>query len=263
MMHADIPIVRCILEIENSAPWHRLRARTPTGVGGAAAVAGTAFGSIVRAPLSSRAADYALETPVATAPAHRFVAAAVGRRGLALLAPGFFEYEWTAAGDLVVTLLRAVGELSRGGLGTRPGHAGWPTATPLAQCLGTSRVELAIVPVSQAELERGDAVAALWEDAFLPVRGFWPRDALDLTPAPVGVALAGSGLVVSAVKPAQQGSPLVLRCYKPTHRPGGGAGRVGAGGPAERAPRVRARRRGAGGPGVRGGGGDGGRPPPA
>src|SRR6266571_2671197 len=71
-------IVRCILEIENSAPWHRLRARTPTGLGGAAAVAGTAFGSIARAPLSSRAAGYALETPVATAPAHRFVAAAVG-----------------------------------------------------------------------------------------------------------------------------------------------------------------------------------------
>src|SRR3989454_693429 len=118
----------------------------------------TLFRSIVRAPLSSRAADYALETPVATAPAHRFVAAAVGRRGLALLAPGFFEYEWTAAGDLVVTLLRAVGELSRGDLGTRPGHAGWPTATPLAQCLGASRGEVAIVPVAQAELERGGLV---------------------------------------------------------------------------------------------------------
>src|SRR5207247_563634 len=88
MLHADTPIVRCILEIENSAPWHRLRARTPTGLGGAAAVAGTAFGNIARAPLSSQAAGYALETPVATAPAHRFVAAAMGRRGLALLARG-------------------------------------------------------------------------------------------------------------------------------------------------------------------------------
>ena len=240
MLHADSPIVRCILEIENSAPWHRLRARTPTGLGGAAAVAGTAFGSIARAPLSSQAAGYALETPVATAPAHRFVAAAMGRRGLALLAPGFFEYEWTAAGDLVVTLLRAVGELSRGDLGTRPGHAGWPIATPLAQCLGTSRVELAIVPVSQAELERGDAVAALWEDVFLPVRGFWLRDALDLTPAPVDVVLEGAGLVVSAVKPAQQGSPLVLRCYNATDRQVAGAWRFGAGDLVKSAHRVRA-----------------------
>src|SRR3989454_694647 len=200
----------------------------------------TLFRSIVRAPLSSRAADYALETPVATAPAHRFVAVAGGRRGLALLAPGFFEYEWTAAGGLVVTLLRAVGELSRGDLATRPGHAGWPTATPLAQCLGTSRVELAIVPVSQAELERGDAVAALWEDVFLPVRGFWLRDALDLTPAPVEVALEGSVLVVSAVKPAQQGSPLVLRCYNATDRQVAGAWRFGAGDLVKSAHRVRA-----------------------
>ena len=230
MLHADSPIVRCVLEIENAARWHRLRARTPTGLGGAAAVAGTAFGSIARAPRASGAADHVLETPVATAPAHRFIAAATGRRGLALLAPGFFEYEWTRAGDLVVTLLRAVGELSRGELGTRPGHAGWPTATPLAQCLGTSRVELAIVPVSHAEVERGDAVEALWEDAFLPVRGFWLRDALDLAPAPVDVVLEGSGLIVSAVKPAQQGSPLVLRCYNATDRLVAGAWRFGGSG---------------------------------
>src|SRR5439155_716194 len=82
--------------------------------------------------------------------------AADGRRGLALLAPGFFEYEWTSRGDLIMTLLRAVGELSRGDLPTRPGHAGWPTATPLAQCLGPCRVELALAPVPQAEVERGD-----------------------------------------------------------------------------------------------------------
>src|SRR5207244_1035300 len=80
-------------------------------------------------------AAYPLETPVRTAPAHRFVAAASGPRGIALLAPGFFEYEWTPGGDLVYTLLRSVGELSRADLPTRPGHAGWPTATPLAQCL--------------------------------------------------------------------------------------------------------------------------------
>jgi len=225
MLHADSPIVRCLLDIENRAAWHRLRARLPTrlGGGGTAAVAGTAFGAASRPPLVARAAEYPLETPVATAPAHRWVAAAEGRRGLALLAPGFFEYEWTVGGDLVMTLLRAVGELSRGDLPTRPGHAGWATATPLAQCLGASRVELAIVPVAQAELERGDAIPELWEDAFLPVRGFWLRDAAALAPAAVDVTLEGSGLVLSAVKPAQQGSPLRLRCYNATDRKAAGA----------------------------------------
>src|SRR5947207_590883 len=114
MLYADSPVVRCILDIDNQATWHRLRARVPTQVAGVPAVAGAPFGSVARPPVVMRAADYPLETPVATAPAQRFVAVADGRRGLALLAPGFFEYEWTRRGDLVLTLLRCVGELSRG-----------------------------------------------------------------------------------------------------------------------------------------------------
>jgi len=229
ILYADSPMVRCILDIDNQAAWHRVRARLPVGLHGAAAVAGTAFGSVARPPVTVDPADYPLETPVRTAPAHAFVAAASGARGLALFAPGFFEYEWTGRGDLLVTLLRAVGELSRGDLPTRPGHAGWPMSTPLAQCPGRSRLELAIAPISEAELERGDALPAFWEDAFLPLRGFWLRDAADLTPTPVDIALDGSGLVLSAVKPAQQGSPLVLRCYNATGRKAAGAWRFGEG----------------------------------
>src|SRR5438094_103258 len=227
ILYADSPMVRCILDIDNQAAWHRLRARLPVGLPGTAAVAGTAFGSVARPPIAVDPEDFPLEAPVRTAPAHGFVAAASGARGLALFAPGFFEYEWTGRGDLLVTLLRAVGELSRGDLPTRPGHAGWPTSTPLATCPGRTRVELAIVPVSEAELDCGDALPTLWEDAFLPLRGFWLRDALDLAPTPVDIALEGSGLVLSAVKPAQQGSPLVLRCYNATGRKTAGAWRFG------------------------------------
>src|SRR6266480_6540829 len=128
---ADSPMVRCLLDIDNQAAWHRVRARLPAGLSGAAAVAGTAFGAVARPPVTVDPSDYPLETPVRTAPAHAFVAAASGARGLAVFAPGFFEYEWTGRGDLLVTLLRAVGELSRGDLPTRPGHAGWPVSTPL------------------------------------------------------------------------------------------------------------------------------------
>lgn len=229
MLHADSPAVWCVLEIDNRAANHRLRARFPTGVAGVAAVAGAPFGAIARPPVAVDPADFPLETPVATAPAHRFVAAADGRRGLAVLAPGFFEYEWTGSGDLFVTLVRAVGELSRGDLPTRPGHAGWPVATPLAQCLGGQRIELAILPVSRAEVERGDAIPAAWEDVFLPIRGFWLRDARGLRSAPVDFALEGSGLVFSALKPAQAGSPLMLRCYNTTDRKAAGAWRFGEG----------------------------------
>jgi hypothetical protein len=46
-----------------------------------------------------------------------------------------------------MTLIRAVGDLSRNDLATRPsGHAGPPVATPAAQCLGLQRFELAFEP---------------------------------------------------------------------------------------------------------------------
>lgn len=238
ILQADSPAVRCMLEIDNQAANHRLRARLPTGLADVAAVAGAPFGTVARPPVLINPADYPLETPVATAPAHRFVVAADSRRGLAVLAPGFLEYQWTETGDLLMTLLRAVGQLSCGDLPTRPGHAGWPTATPLAQCLGRQRIELAILPLSQAEVERGDALPAAWEDVFLPLKGFWLRDAHELDPASVDIALEGAGLVCSALKPAQAGSPLVLRCYNATDRRAAGAWRFGEG--VKSAHRVRA-----------------------
>src|SRR6059036_2068609 len=78
ILYADSPMVRCILDIDNQAAWHRLRARLPVGLPGAAAVAGTAFGSVARPPITADPADYPLETPVRTAPAHGLVAAASG-----------------------------------------------------------------------------------------------------------------------------------------------------------------------------------------
>ena len=210
----DSPVVRCLLDLTNLGRDHRLRLRCPVGVGGAA-VSGQAFGAVARAPLTARAEAFPRETPVPTAPAHRFVAAAHANRGLALLAPGFFEYEWTASGDLVFTALRGVGELSRAGLATRPGNAGWPLSTPEAQCPGTDRIELALVPVSAQDLERGETLPELWEDVFLPFRARWLRGADLPRPPAFGVTLDGRGLVLSAVKPAQAGSGggLILRCY--------------------------------------------------
>ncbi len=235
---ADSAIVRVSLTIDNRNRYHRLRARLPTGLAGVAAIAGSAFGTVERPAVQVDAAAYPRETPVRTAPAQRFVAAARGGRGLAVLAPAFFEYEWTANGDLLVTLLRAVGDLSLGRLPTRPGHAGWPTAIPGAQCLGTTRIDLALVPVSASDVERGDALPHLWEEAFLPLHGLWLRDASPLNPLPVDITLEGTGLVFSALKPAQVGSPLVLRCYNATGRKAAGAWRFAQG--VKTAHRVRA-----------------------
>ncbi|MGH7517862.1 MAG: hypothetical protein ACREOC_10385 [Gemmatimonadales bacterium] len=237
-LHRGSPVLHCTLELDNGAIDHRLRLRCPTGLGGLPLVTGVQFGVVPRQPVTIDAAAYPRETPVATAPAHRFAAAASARRGLAVLAPGFFEVEWTAEGDLLVTALRAVGQLSRDDLTTRPGHAGWPTATPLAQCLGPDRMDLAIVPISANDLEHPDRLSGWWEDAFLPTSAWWLRDAVPPLASPDGIVLEGAGLVVSAVKPADSSSDLVLRCYNAGTRATAGRWRFGA--PRTAAVRVRA-----------------------
>ena len=221
-LHAGCPTVRCTLEIDNQASSHRLRVRFPTGIAGGSAVAGAQFGTETRAAVAADPRKYPRETPVATAPAHRFVAHASGHRGLAVFAPGFFEYELERKGDLLATLLRAVGDLSRPDLPTRPGHAGWPVATPQAQAHGTERLQLAFAPITSSELAGGTMLSELWEDLFLPVQGIWLRQATPLAPAPIDVRLEGYGLVFSAMKPAEQGDTMVLRCYNATGKPTAG-----------------------------------------
>ena len=238
-LYADSPIVRVTLEIDNRNRYHRLRARCVTGLEGVSVTAGAAFGVVERPAIRVDPTAYPRETPVRTAPAQRFVAVAHGNRGLAVLAPAFFEYEWTTGGDLVITLLRAIADLSRADLPTRPGHAGFPAPIPDAQCIGTTRIDLALAPVSPGDLERGDVIPQFWEDAFLPLHPLWLRDApAPLTLAPHDIKLEGTGLVFSSLKPAQLGSPLVLRCYNATGRKVAGAWRLGTG--VKTAHRVRA-----------------------
>jgi alpha-mannosidase len=237
-LYAGSPAVRCTLEIDNQASDHRLRLRAPTGLQRGNAVAGAQFGFIERIPLDGGRQKYSRETPVPTAPAHRYVARAVRSRGLALLAPGFFEYEVDRRGHLLVTLLRAVGQLSRDDLPTRQGHAGWPVETPGAQCQGMERVQLAFAPITQAQLEKGSVLPELWEDVFLPVQAAWLRQASPLSLEPFDIRLEGDGLVFSGLKPAERGSDMVLRCYNATGKPTVGTWHFGI--PVTRAHRARA-----------------------
>jgi alpha-mannosidase len=221
-------VLRCSLEIQNQADNHRLRARFRGGVSRTSASAGAQFGTVTRPAAIAPSGQYPRETPVATAPAHRFVACAARNRGLALLAPGFFEYELERSGDLLLTLLRAVGQLSRADLPTRPGHAGWPTPTPMAQCRGTDRIQFGLAPVTQAEVESGSLLPQLWEDLFLPIRPFWLRQASPLSPPGIDIRLEGDGLIFSLIKPAERGTAMVLRCYNATPRPTAGVWHLSA-----------------------------------
>ena len=215
--------IRCVIDLDNRARNRRLRLRLPTGIVSDVAVAGAPFGAARRH--AAPPPGSAMEAAVATAPAHRWVAAARGARGLAMLAPGFFEYEWTGR-DLLVTLLRSVGDLSRGDLATRTGHAGWVTPVPEAQCIGRDRIELAISPCGARDLMETERMEERWEDAFLPARGMWLRDAEGLAVREGRIELEGEGLVVSALKPAADGDGTILRCWNARDTPVSGRWRI-------------------------------------
>jgi mannosylglycerate hydrolase len=236
-LHAGSPTLRCTLGIDNQASDHRLRLRFPSGFSQAAAIAGGPMGPVRRDRMPTERPS-PTETPVTTAPAQRYVAAIGARAALVVLTPGFFEYELTPDGDLLVTVLRSVGQLSREDLATRPGHAAWPEPTPLAQCHGPDHLQVAVCVVSSEDIVHGSVLAELWEDAFLPIHGIWLRQATSLRLPPVDIRLEGKGLVFSALKPAEKGDEMVLRCYNATDAPTSGAWRFGV--PVATAVRTRA-----------------------
>ena len=222
---AGSPLLRCRIAGTNRRRNHRLRLVWGTGVHPEAVVADAAFGPVRRDPPAPPA--HARETVPDGMPLHRWVSVASGDRGAALLSDGLAEAV-VAPGRLGVTLLRAIGELSRARLPERPGHAGWPAATPAAQAQGRFRAAVAL----WLHGPHGDA---LWpalsrhaDDLLLPLEGTpWreplPPWAREGDAALAGPRLLGDGLEASTVTLTDDAAAVVLRAVNLTERPVDGA----------------------------------------
>jgi hypothetical protein len=227
-LDAGSRLIRFIVEGENGASRHRLRVgfRLPRGTRPLAHVADAQYGPIVRERREWREQDYPRERPVRTAPLHRWVSVP---GAFTVFARGAFEYELTDDGILAITILRSVEDLSRGDLSERPGHAGWPAATPLARDAGAFRVELALAadtatPASPAA--EWAALETLAEEFHTPMAGWTLGSGIEVPEVVPGPELRGAGLVVKAVKAAEEAPGLVLRCVNVTGEPVRGAWRL-------------------------------------
>ena len=205
----------------------RLRLVVQTRIASARTVADAAFWAVERAPLAISAADAAMEHVVPTAPLHRWVALFAHEAGATLISDGLAEYQSANDGSLAVTLVRSVGELSRADLPERPGHAGWPSPTPAAQCLGPYKARFALrlhgpdSDAVRAEIER------CAEDALLPIVGETLRSNMLPPRMAGGLELAGNGLAFSTASPAQRNGWTVLRCVNQRDTPTLGSWRIG------------------------------------
>ena len=197
---------------DNTARDHRLRVVFATGVRDANVWADAAFGPIHRVRLDVSESDRAMEFPTQTAPLHRYVSLFAEDRGVTVFGDGLAEYEANADGGVAVTLVRAVGELSRNNLPERPGHAGWPVPTPAAQCLGPFEASFALMLHGGRTPETIHAIELAADDALLPLTGATIRSALAVPDPVEGIELLGEGLAFSTIKDSEDGSSLVLRC---------------------------------------------------
>ncbi len=222
-LDASLPALRIAIDGENRGRDHRLRVHLATGLAGAATLADAAFRPVVRVPLSITAEAALMEQLVPSAPLHRWVARFGGAAGGTIFSDGLAEYESLDDGSVAITLLRAVGELSRHDLPERPGHSGWPAPTPDAQCLGPFSARLAIALHGADSPAQRDAIERLADDVLLPIVGETLRSNLADESEGAGLELEGDGLVFSAAAPAQREGWTMLRCVnRRAHRVRGG-----------------------------------------
>jgi len=212
ILDANAPFVRVRVQGFNGTPDHRLRLRVATGVGSGATIADAAFRPVARVPLELSNAEQEMEHVVPTAPLHRWVARFSETTGATVFSDGLAEYESHADGAVSITLFRAVGALSKVDLPERPGHAGWPADTPLAQCLRSFGAEIALALHGPSSAEQLDAIERMADDVLLPLVGETLRSNLREPLSAGGLELAGDGLAFSAACPAREDGWVVLRC---------------------------------------------------
>ncbi len=201
----------CELELENRARDHRSRVEFPLPFSVFRSHADSAYYVAARDVVPPRHEAGAPEWELPTYPMRTFVDASDGRRGLALITAGLHEYELMPGPPpvLALTLLRAVGWLSRGDLRYRTGGAGPSMETPGAQVLGRHcfRYSLYFHP-------DGWEAAGLWRAAEairLPIEVVAVRPvAAEPRRAPARIHLEPEGLQMTACIPRPYGYDLRL-----------------------------------------------------
>jgi len=214
-LYAGVRRVDITTTIDNNACDHRLRVLFPTRVNADHAQADGQFAAVAR-PVGLPAGGEAwVERPVGTYPQQHFVDLSDGEVGLAVANRGLPEYEvLPGAGGavLALTLLRCVGWLSRDDLATRRGSAGPTLATPGAQLLGQHVFHYSLLPHA-GDWERVTPLAHWFASPLRAVSTGLQTGPLGLSGGFVGVE--PEGVVLSAVKEAEDGDGLIVRLYNP------------------------------------------------
>ncbi|HBZ68655.1 MAG TPA: hypothetical protein DEP35_02440 [Deltaproteobacteria bacterium] len=204
--------------LENTAKDHRVRLHVRAPFAARRFEVESAF-EIARRPIDPKPTDFGstqpAEFPIGACPERTFATICDGTSALTVANRGTSEVEAVREVDgttsLALTLLRAVGWLSQGGLSLRPGPAGPLFPTPGAQVLGWHRAEFALFSHPDGDPMRVAHAHAFAYPPMAFVRG--GAGEAQLADGARLVEIDDPEVVVSAIEPEAGPGPLV-RLYE-------------------------------------------------
>jgi alpha-mannosidase len=205
--------------VENTAKDHRLRAHFPVPVTIDSFQAEGHFDVVTRSLDLPTDTETWVEQPAPTHPQRTWSDVSNGEIGLLVANRGLPEVEVMRTDngvEVALTLLRAVGWLSRSDMSVRRGHAGPGLPTPEAQCIGTYTMEYALVPHA-GDWQARIASNRVFDEAHAfnaPMRvAATHLHAGTLPPDGTFAQISPDSLVFSALKDAEDGQGLILRLW--------------------------------------------------
>jgi alpha-mannosidase len=204
--------------IDNRALDHRLRVHFPVPFQVQECWADGHFAVLSRSaqPPAGDYSDWA-EKPGGLAPQKQFAAIDDGSFGIAVINRGLPEYEVLpgskdGGAEIALTLLRAVGWLSRGDLANRPGHAGPAVETPGGQCTGEQTARYTLLPYRGNWYEGG--VKKLAGIINAPPCGVIAGKTAGRLPACQSMlSLQPGNMELSCIKKADEGEAVIVRFF--------------------------------------------------
>jgi len=203
--------------LDNQCEDHRLRVLFNAPFAVSDAIVESTFGVVRRSANIEPAGEYQ-ETPIGTGPQKTFSCVEAGGSGMALFNRGIPEIEAVAEENtttLALTLIRAVGWLSRDDLNVRAEAAGPSFEVPGAQSKGPHTLEYAFTSYG-GDFEKAAIAAQAHAYAFPPIALITDRHRGRIKGNASLVEVDNPNVVLSAVEPSRHKGGYVVRLYNTT-----------------------------------------------
>ena len=213
-VYRSSPALHLQVHVDNRAEDHRLRLVCSTGCRSEWVRCGGHF-DVVKRPVTPPKGEGWYQKPQGTSHTRSFVLAEEQDAGCAVIHSGLSEYEALVgrdgAGEVALTLLRAVGWLSRDDLHSRPEGAGPALPAADGQCLGKHTFDLAVYPFSGPWWD--SEVMSLARQCGMPAAVY----ASDSRCETAGSSLISTDrtLVLSCLKRAEAEDSVIIRVWNP------------------------------------------------